>query len=56
MFKRLLLWVIPLLVLAIMVVCFVILPMTHSHAASTNPSNTVSDNTTPPPPHVVWYP
>jgi cytochrome c-type biogenesis protein CcmH/NrfF len=55
MFKRLLLWVIPLLVLAIMVVCFVILPMTHSHAASTNPSHSVSDSTTPSP-NYFWYP
>ena len=55
MFKRLLFWAIPLLVLAIMVVCFVILPMAHSHAASTNPSHSVSDSSTPSP-NVLWYP
>ncbi len=55
MFKRLLLWLIPLLVLAVLAVGFVVIPMTASHAASVAPSHSVS-NGNGPTPNAYWWP
>ena len=44
MFKRLLLWLIPLLVLAVLAVGFVVIPMAQSHAASVAPIHHISDS------------
>ena len=43
MFKRLLLWLTPLLVLAVLAVGFVVIPMTQSHAASVAPAHSISN-------------
>ncbi len=44
MFKRSLRWIVPLAVLLVLAICFVVVPMASSHAASVAPSHSVSDS------------
>lgn len=59
MLKRAILWLIPLVVLAIFAVCLIVLPAFSSHAASVGRPPVAGSTTTPTPtsgdsPDVMW--
>lgn len=59
MLKRTVLWFIPLLILAVFAICFVVIPMASSHAATISRPVAGPTNTTPTPassasPSIMW--